>query len=57
MTETVSLKQEVKHRREAAKTTKDQLQQLSLKFDGLASCVTKQLGTIDSNPRNTPKQL
>ncbi len=67
MTETVTLKQkankseqkvnklkeEVKHEREAAKTTKDQLQQLSLKFDGLASCLTKQLGTIDSNPQNT----
>ncbi len=52
MTETVTLKQEVKHEREAAKTTKDQLQQLSLKYDGLALCVTKQLGTIDSNPRN-----
>ncbi len=39
MTETVTLKQDAK--------------QLSLKFDGLASCVTKQLGTIDSNPRNT----
>ena len=34
-----------------AKFTKDQLQQLSLKFDSLASCVTKQLGTIDSNPQ------
>ncbi len=28
-------------------------EQLSIKFDGLASCVTKQLGTIDSNPQNT----
>ncbi len=46
MTETVTLKQE-------AKTTKDQLQQLSLKFDGLAFCVTKQLGTIDWNPLHT----
>ncbi len=67
MTETVTLKQKankseqeanklkeaVKHEREEAKTTKDQLQQLSLKFNGLAFCVTKQLGTIGSNPRNT----
>ncbi len=60
MTETVTLKQkadkfeqEAEAEKEAAKTTKDQLQQLSLKFDGLAFCVTKQLGTIDSNPRNT----
>ena len=48
-------KQEVHSEREAmkleTKTTKDQLQQLSRKFDGLASCVTKQLGTIDSNPK------
>ena len=44
MTETVTLKLETKN-------TKDQLQQLSRKFDGLASCVTKQLGTIDSNPK------
>ena len=29
------------------------LEQLSRKFDGLASCVTKQLGIIDSNPQNT----
>ena len=36
-----------------AKSTKNQLQQLSLKFDGLASCVTKQLCTIDSNPPTT----
>ena len=49
MTETVSLKQE-------GRTTKDRLQQLSVKFDGLASCVTKQLGTIGSNPRNTCTQ-
>ena len=47
------LEQEVKYEKEAAKTTKDQLQQLSLKFDGLASCVTNQLGTTDFNPRNT----
>ncbi len=40
MAETVTLKQN---------TVK--LEQLSLKFDGLASCVTKQLGTIDSSPR------
>ncbi len=31
----------------------NKFEQISLKFDGLASCVTKQLGTIDSNPRNT----
>ena len=34
-----------------AKTTKDQLQQLSRKFDGLVSCVTKQLSALDSNPQ------
>ncbi len=36
-----------------AKTTKDQLQHISRKFDALAFCVTKQLGTIDWNPLNT----
>ncbi len=30
----------------------DKFQKNATKFDGLASCVTKQLGTIDSNPRN-----
>ena len=29
------------------------VEQLSLKFDSLASCVTKQLGIIDSNPQKT----
>ncbi len=53
MTETVTLKHKAEAEKEAANTTKDQLQQLSLKFDGLAFCVTKQLGTIDSNPGNT----
>ncbi len=57
MTETVTLKQNAtKFEQEAKqenKTTKNQLQQLSLKFDGLASCVTKQLGTIGFNPQNT----
>ena len=57
MTETVTLKQNAtKFEQEAKqenKTTKSQLQQLSLKFNGLASCVTKQLGTIGSNPQNT----
>ena len=54
MTETVTLKQEVKHEKEAAKSTRDQLQQLSLKFDALA---TKQLGTIDSNPQAAIKNV
>ncbi len=57
MTETVTLKQNAtKFEQEAKqenKTTKSQLQQLSLKFNGLASYVTKQLGTIGSNPQNT----
>ena len=62
MTETVTLKQKAKKfEQEAedkieavtheAKTTKYQLQQLSLKFDAFSTCVTKQLGTIDFNPR------
>ena len=59
MTETVTLKQKAKLEASAekeameqkVKNTTDQLQQLSLKFNGLASCVTKQLGTIDSDPR------
>ncbi len=47
MTETFTLKQKAdKFEQNAVK-----LEQLSLKFDGLASCVTKQLSTIDSNPQ------
>ena len=64
MTETVKLKQKANKLEQEntqhqlqAKSTKDQLQQLALKFDCLASCVTKQLGTIDSEPRNTPKAI
>ncbi len=60
MTEMVTLKQKAKKFEqeataeiEAVKQKVNQLQQLSLKFDGLAFCVTKQLGTIDSNPHNT----
>ncbi len=60
MTETVTLKQKAKKFEqeataeiEAVEQKVNQLQQLSLKFDGLVFCVTKQLGTIDSNPRNT----
>ncbi len=58
MTETVTLKQkankfeqEATAEIEAVEQKVNQLQQLSLKFDGLAFCVTKQLGTIDSNPQ------
>ncbi len=56
MTETVTLKHKADNLEQKAdkfeqKATK--FEQLSIKFDGLASCVTKQLGTIDSNPRNT----
>ncbi len=43
MTETVTLKQK-------ANKFEQNVEQLSLKFNGLASCVTKQLDTIDSNP-------
>ncbi|XP_064390011.1 TNF receptor-associated factor 2-like [Halichondria panicea] len=67
MTQTVTLKQNANKSEQKAnkfeqqatqfsqevKTTKDQLQQLSLKYDGLVSYVTKQLGTIDSDPQNT----
>ncbi len=34
-----------------AKKYEVKLEQLTFKFDALASCVTKQLGTIDSDPR------
>ncbi len=57
MTETVTIKQkankleqEVKHEKEAANKTKDQLQHLSLKFDALTFC-------IDTYPRNTSAAL
>ncbi len=60
MTETVTLKhkanrfeQKANKLEQEANHEKHQLQQLSLKFGGLASCVTNQLSTIDSNPRNT----
>ncbi len=49
MTETVMLKQKANRFEQKA----NKLDQLSNKFDGLASCVTKQLGTIDSDPQNT----
>ena len=54
MTETVTLKQKAEAEKEAVKhNAKIQQQQLSLRFDALAFCVTNQLDTIDSNPRNT----
>ena len=54
MKETVTLKRKaIKFEQNAIK-----LEQISLKFDCLASCVTKQLGTIDfSDPRNTPTAI
>ncbi len=37
--------------------TKIKLQQISLNFSGLASCVIKQLATIESEPQNTPTAI
>ncbi len=51
MTETFALKHKANKLEQVAKHEKYQLQHLSRKFDGLASCVTKQLGTIDSDPQ------
>ncbi len=54
MTETVTLKQKAAAEKESVKhEAKIQQQQLSLRCDALAFCVTKQLATIDSNPQNT----
>ncbi len=64
MTETVTLKHKATNLEHKANKLEQEanifqqkankkLDQLSLKFDGLASCVTKQLGTIDSDPQNT----
>ncbi len=52
--EAIILEQKLEAEKEAMKNeAKIQQQHLSLRFDALAFCVAKQLGTIDSNPRNT----